>query len=225
MHTDQLQRRRRLLFICALSMLLGGLAVLVAKSLLLLINLVTNAAYNHQFSFSPASPWAHTLGFWSIFIPVIGGLVVGIMARFGSVAIRGHGIPEAMEKILTDDSKIPRRMTWLKPLSSAIAIGTGGPFGAEGPIIATGGAIGSLLGQLFPVSGTERKILLAGGAAAGMTAIFSTPVSAVLLAVELLLFEFRAKSFIPVAMAAATAGTLRPLLLDSAPFFQCLLLK
>ncbi len=219
MHTDQLQRRRRLLFICALSMLLGGLAVLVAKSLLLLINLVTNAAYHHQFSFSPASPWAHTLGFWSIFIPVIGGLVVGIMARFGSVAIRGHGIPEAMEKILIDDSRIPRRMTWLKPLSSAVAIGTGGPFGAEGPIIATGGALGSLLGQLFPVSGTERKILLAAGAAAGMTAIFSTPVSAVLLAVELLLFEFRAKSFIPVAMAAATAGTLRPLLLDAAPVF------
>lgn len=219
MQTEQKERRRRLLYICAISMLLGGFAILVAKTLLLLVNLVTNVAYHHQFSFSATSPWTHSLGTWSILIPILGGIVVGIMARFGSSAIRGHGIPEAMEKILIDDSRIPSRMTWLKPLSSAIAIGTGGPFGAEGPIIATGGALGSWLGQIFPVTGTERKILLASGAAAGMTAIFSTPVSAVLLAVELLLFEFRAKSFIPVAMAAATAGTLRTLMMEPSPVF------
>lgn len=213
------ERRRRLVFICGVSMILGAVAVLVAKSLLLLINLVTNIAYFQQISFAHASPWSHSWGWWGVLIPVVGGVVVGGMARFGSPAIRGHGIPEAMEKILIDDSRIPRRMTWLKPLSSAIAIGTGGPFGAEGPIIATGGAIGSWLGQLLPMTGTERKILLAGGAAAGMTAIFATPVSAVLLAIELLLFEFRAKSFIPVAMAAVTAGTLRPLLLESGPVF------
>jgi len=200
-------------------MALGVAAVLVAKSLLLLINLVTNAAYYQRFSFSLATPAMAPLAWLSIFIPVVGGLVVGVMARFGSSAIRGHGIPEAMEKILLDDSRIHPRMTWLKPVSSAVAIGTGGPFGAEGPIIATGGALGSWIGQIFAVSGTERKILLASGAAAGMTAIFSTPVSAVLLAIELLLFEFRAKSFIPVAMAAATAGMFRSLLLEAGPVF------
>ena len=146
-----------------------------------------------------------------ILVPVIGAGIVGVMARYGSKAIRGHGIPEAMEQVLLNESRIPLRMTFLKPLSAAIAIGTGGPFGAEGPIIGTGGALGSLLGQLIHVTAHERKSLLAAGAAAGMTAIFGTPFSAILLAIELLLFEFRPRSFIPVAFAALTAICLHPI--------------
>src|SRR5204863_2992525 len=153
-----------------------------------------------------ASPAQNHLGAWVMVIPVIGGVIVGLMARYGSKAIRGHGIPEAMEQVLTNQSRIPARMTFLKPLSAAIAIGTGGPFGAEGPIIATGGALGSLVGQLLPTTAAERKTLLAAGAAAGMAATFGSPVSAVLLAIELLLFEFRPRSLIPVALASATAA-------------------
>lgn len=144
-----------------------------------------------------------------MFIPVIGALAIGLMAKFGSSAIRGHGIPEAMEQVLTNESRIPLRVTFLKPLSSAISIGTGGPFGAEGPIIATGGALGSAFGQLLPVTTAERKTLLAAGAAAGMAATFGAPVSAVLLAIELLLFEFHRRSIIPVALAAAAATSVR----------------
>src|SRR5204863_2785637 len=143
------------------------------------------------------------------FVPIVGGVIVGIMARYGSKAIRGHGIPEAMEQVLLNESRIPARMTFLKPLSAAIAIGTGGPFGAEGPIIATGGALGSLVGQVMTTTATERKTLLAAGAAAGMAATFGSPVSAVLIAIELLLFEFRPRSIIPVALAAATATGVR----------------
>src|SRR5205085_8684504 len=139
-------------------------------------------------------------------IPAIGGVIVGIMARYGSKAIRGHGIPEAMEQVLLNQSRIPARLTFLKPLSAAFAIGTGGPFGAEGPIIATGGALGSLIGQLLPTTAAERKTLLAAGAAAGMSATFGAPVSAVLLAIELLLFEYRPRSIIPVALATSTAA-------------------
>src|SRR5205814_4625849 len=134
---------------------------------------------------------------------------VGPMPRFGSRASRGHGIPEAMEQVLTNQRRIPARLTFLKPISAAIAIGTGGPFGAEGPIIATGGALGSLIGQIMSTTATERKTLLAAGAAAGMAATFGAPVSAVLLAIELLLFEFRPRSLIPVALAAATAAAMR----------------
>jgi H+/Cl- antiporter ClcA/predicted transcriptional regulator len=142
-------------------------------------------------------------------IPIIGGIICGLMARYGSKAIRGHGIPEAMEQILTNRSRIPARLTFLKPMSAAISIGTGGPFGAEGPIIATGSALGSLVGQFFRTTATERKTLLAAGAAAGMAAIFGTPVAAVLLAIELLLFEFRPRSIIPVAFASVTADAMR----------------
>src|SRR6185312_13465007 len=158
-------------------------------------------------------------GLLVIVVPVIGGIVVGLMARFGSKAIRGHGIPEAMEQILLNESKIPARITLLKPISAAIAIGTGGPFGAEGPIIATGGAIGSLIGQIIPTTPMERKTLLAAGAAAGMTATFGTPVSAVLLAIELLLFEFRPRSIIPVALAAVSATAMRIAFMGSGPIF------
>src|SRR5690348_4886617 len=142
-------------------------------------------------------------------MPAIGGLTAGIMARWGSRAIQGHGIPEAMEQILQHESNIPPRITWLKPVSSAFAIGTGGPFGAEGPIISTGGALGSLVGQLLSVTATERKTLLAAGAAAGMAAVFGAPVSSLVMAVELLLFELRPRSLIPVALAAVTATGVR----------------
>jgi H+/Cl- antiporter ClcA len=156
---------------------------------------------------------------WVVAIPVVGGVVAGVMARWGSKGIRGHGIPEAMEQILLNESRIPPRITWLKPISSAIVIGTGGPFGAEGPIIATGGALGSLLGQLIHVTADERKVLLAAGAAGGMAAVFAAPVSAVLLAIELLLFERRARSLIPVALAAVTATSIRFALEGSGAIF------
>ena len=172
-----------------------------------LIDLFTNLAFFGRLSFSEAHPAEASLGPWLFAVTIAGGLLVGLLARFGSPAIRGHGIPEAMERVLEHESRIPLRMTFLKPLSAAIAIGTGGPFGAEGPIIATGGALGSVLGQLLPTSARERKALLAAGAAAGMAATFGTPVSAVLLAVELLLFELSPRTLVPVALAASV-GTL-----------------
>ena len=184
-----------------------------------LIGLITNLCFYGRFSFAFSNPTTHLLGLWVIGVPVVGGLVVGGMARYGSKAIRGHGIPEAMETVLVNESKIPARVTLLKPLSAAISIGTGGPFGAEGPIIATGGAFGSLIGQWVKTSAVERKILLASGAAAGMAATFGSPVSSVLLAVELLLFEFRPRSLVPVALASATAAGLRLLVMGSTPIF------
>ena len=209
----------RVLFVCALAVLLGVAAAFIARILVKLIDLVTNLAFFGVWSFADASPSQHHLGAWVILVPVAGGLIVGLMARWGSRAIRGHGIPEAMEQVLLNESKIPPRITFLKPVSSAIAIGTGGPFGAEGPIIATGGALGSFLGQLLHVTGQERKVLLAAGAAGGMTAIFGAPVSAVVLAVELLLFELRPRSLIPVALAAVTAAGMRDLMVGGAPVF------
>ncbi len=210
---------RRVLFICALSIALAIAAGLVAQLLTRLIGLVTNLAFYGRLSTSFSSPADHHLGPWVIVLPAAGGVIVGIMARYGSKAIRGHGIPEAMEQVLTNQSRIPARLTFLKPLSAAIAIGTGGPFGAEGPIIATGGALGSLVGQLLKTSGVERKTLLAAGAAAGMAATFGSPVSAVLLAVELLLFEYRPRSLIPVALAAATATAVRIAFVGGTPVF------
>jgi H+/Cl- antiporter ClcA len=211
---------RRSLFVAALSIGLAFVITPVARGLMGLIGLITNLVFHGRLSFDLASPAGNALGIWVIAVPVAGSIVVGLMARFGAKAIRGHGIPEAMEQILTNDSRIPVRMTFLKPLSAAIAIGTGGPFGAEGPIIATGGALGSLVGQLIHVDAHERKTLLAAGAAAGMTAIFATPFSAILLAIELLVFEFRPRSFIPVAMAAMTAIILRPFYFGVNPVFH-----
>lgn len=219
MSSNELSQHRRLLLVCGLSCGIAVASTGVAKLLLMGISLCTNLFYFQTFSLQESSPAHNTLGPLAILIPVAGGLIVGAMARFGSAAIRGHGIPEAMENILQKESRIPRRITFLKPLSSAITIGSGGPFGAEGPIIATGGALGSWLGQLVPVSAYERKIILASGAAAGMSAIFGTPLSAVLLAIELLLFEYRAKSFVPVALAATLAATLRTLFMPSQAFF------
>lgn len=216
----ELIQRRRLLLVCALSCVVAVLAMAVAKILLIGIQLFTNLFYFQSFSLMERPPSENTMGWWAILVPVVGGLIVGLMARYGSASIRGHGIPEAMENILEKDSRIPRRITLLKPLSSAIAIGSGGPFGAEGPIIATGGALGSWLGQIVPISPYERKIILAAGAAAGMAAIFGTPLAAVMLAIELLLFEFRPKSFVPVALATVVATTLRTVFVSSTSFFK-----
>src|SRR6185369_12750944 len=172
-----------------------------------------------RFSADLTSPANNHLGKWVILAPVIGGLIIGLMARYGSEKIRGHGIPEALEAILFGRSRMEPKVAVLKPLSSAISIGTGGPFGAEGPIIMTGGAVGSLIAQMFHLSAAERKTLLVAGAAGGMSAIFASPVAAVLLAGVLLLFEWRPCSFIPVAIASAVAGALRVPLLGAGPIF------
>jgi len=204
---------------CLAAIPLGVVMAGVAAGLMYLINFFTNLAFFGRLSSAAASPADNHLGLAVILVPVVGGLIVGFMARFGSKAIRGHGIPEAMEQVLENGSRIPARLTWLKPLSAAISIGTGGPFGAEGPIIATGGASGSLLGQLFSTTAVERKTLLAAGAAAGMAATFGSPVSAVLLAIELLLFEFKPRSFVPVALASAAAAATRHLWMPAEAIF------
>jgi H+/Cl- antiporter ClcA len=191
---------------------IGVVVAIVALGLLDLIGLLTNLLYSGRISTRIARPDTGPLGVASILVPVLGGLVVGLMARFGSERIRGHGIPEAMETILLRGSRMEPRLAVLKPLSSAISIGSGGPFGAEGPIIVTGGAVGSIAGQLLHLTAAERRALLVAGAAGGMTAVFGTPLAAVLLAVELLLFEWRPRSAIPVAAAAATAEVVRELL-------------
>ncbi|MCC8424261.1 chloride channel protein [Mucilaginibacter sp. UR6-11] len=210
----------RLLTICAYTVAVAVAISFIAKVLVSLINLVTNIAFYGSFTLGFNSPANNHLGAWVILIPAIGGVVVGFMALYGSKAIRGHGIPEAMEQILVNESNIKPSITLLKPISSAIAIGTGGPFGAEGPIIATGGALGSTLGQLFKVTANERKIILAAGATAGMSAIFGTPIAAVFLAIELLLFEFSPRSILPVALACITGAAGHHLLFESGPVFQ-----
>ncbi|MYZ45220.1 chloride channel protein [Schauerella aestuarii] len=209
----------RLLRTAALAVVVGLLSTAAAYALIHLIRFFTQLFFFQTLSFAERSPAENTLGLWIIVVPVIGGLIIGLMARYGSEKIRGHGIPEAIEAILFGKSKISPKVAVLKPVSSAIGIGSGGPFGAEGPIIMTGGALGSLLAQFFHLSGGERKTLLVAGAAAGMTAIFGTPVAALLLAVELLLFELRPRSLLPVALACAVAGFARPLLLESGPLF------
>ncbi|PPU65809.1 chloride channel protein [Xanthomonas codiaei] len=210
---------RRVVWIAGLCLMLAFVVAGVAQVLTALIGLVTNLAYFGRLSVEMVSPAKQVLGAWAIAVPVVGGVIVGAMARYGSRAIRGHGIPEAMEQVLRNDSRIPPIMTWLKPTSSAVAIGTGGPFGAEGPIIATGGALGSLLGQRLHVTADERKTLLAAGAAAGMAAIFATPIAAVVLAVELLLFERRARSLIPVALAAMVGAAMHGVFEGTGPVF------
>jgi H+/Cl- antiporter ClcA/predicted transcriptional regulator len=215
----------RVLIISGWSIVLAVATGFIAQALVAIIGLVTNISFYGRFSFAFVSPANHRLGAFVVIVPVIGGVIVGLMARYGSKAIRGHGIPEAMEQVLLNESRIPARVTILKPLSAAISIGTGGPFGAEGPIIATGGALGSLIGQLIHTTGSERKTLLAAGAAAGMAATFGSPVSAVLLAIELLLFEFRARSLVPVALASAAATAVRYLTVGTAPVFAMPLLS
>jgi chloride channel protein, CIC family len=212
----------RMLLISGLAALLGGAGAVLAWALLGLIRLSTNVFYFHRFSFENASPADNTLGWMAAFAPVVGGLLIGVIARYGSEKIRGHGMPEAIEAIIFKGGKVAPRIAVLKPVATAIAIGSGGPFGAEGPIIMTGGATGSLMGQLLHTTDAERTTLLVAGAAAGMSATFSCPLSAVLLAVELLLFEWRPRSLVPVAVASVTAGALRRLLLGPGPIFPML---
>lgn len=192
-----------------LSVLIGICGAFIALFMLGLIGLITNLLYYQHFDFKLTSPRDNTLGILGILIPVAGGLIVGLMARYGSERIRGHGIPEAIETILVGGSKIEPKLTVLKPVSSAISIGTGGPFGAEGPIILTGGAVGSLIAQFLKLTAIERRSLLVAGAAAGMSAVFGTPVAAVLLGVELLAFEWKPRSFVPAAIASAVADYIR----------------
>src|SRR5258708_2227745 len=203
-----------------LSAAIGLIAGLVAYALYKLIGLFTNLFFFHRWSTDFTSVRYHHLGPWVILIPVIGGIVVGIMAKYGTSKIKGHGIPEAMEAVLVNRSRIEPRVAILKPISAAIAIGTGGPFGAEGPIIQTGGAIGSLVGQFLHTTAVERKVLLACGAAAGMSATFNTPIAGVILAIELLLFEFKSRSFIPLVIASTLATAVHMQLLGPGPMFQ-----
>ncbi len=211
---------KRVVLLMALAVPTGLASVAAAWALLRLIALCTNLAYHGLFSFADLPITSGRLGPASVAIPVIGCLIIGLMARYGTEKIRGHGIPEAMEAILIGKSRIAPKVAVLKPVSSAISIGTGGPFGAEGPIIMTGGAIGSLLAQTIHLNDGERKTLLVAGAAAGMTAIFATPLAAVLLAVELLLFEWKPRSFLPVATAALVAAVARAFALDDGPVFS-----
>jgi chloride channel protein, CIC family len=210
----------RMLLMSFLAAGIGLLAGLIAYVLYKLIGLFTNIAFYHRFVADFISARHNHLGLWVIPIPVIGGIIVGFMAKYGTPKIKGHGIPEAMEAVLVNRSRIAPRVAILKPLSAAIAIGTGGPFGAEGPIIQTGGAVGSLVGQAFHTTASERKVLLACGAAAGMSATFNTPIAGVILAIELLLFEFKARSFIPLVIASTLATAVHMQLLGAGPMFK-----
>lgn len=209
----------RIIFLSTIAILVGAVSTVAAYFLLNLIHFFNNLFFFQTFSLADRSPAENTLGIWVIAVPAIGGLIVGLIARFGTDKVRGHGIPEAIEAILFRKSQMSPKVAMLKPLTSGVVIGSGGPFGAEGPIIMTGGAIGSLIAQNFSVSAAERKTLLVAGAAAGMTAVFGTPVAAVLLAVELLLFEWRPRSLLPVMLACAVAAFVRPLLIGSGPLF------
>jgi chloride channel protein, CIC family len=209
----------RVLILSLLAIAIGLLSTGVAFVLLRLISLFTNLFYFQRWSTAAASPAQNTLGVYSVLVPIVGALIVGLIARYGSERVRGHGIPEALESILIHGSRVQPRLAVLKPLSAAISIGSGGPFGAEGPIIMTGGAFGSMIAQLFHLSSAERKTLLVAGAAAGMSATFAAPLASVLLAVELLLFEWKPRSMIPVALASATAGAARRYILGVGPLF------
>ena len=210
---------RRMLLLAAMAIVVGSGGAMGAWILVKLIAFATNLFWFGRFSIDDVHITDASLGLWLVAIPILGSLIVGLMARFGSEKIRGHGIPEAIETILFGESRLSVKVALLKPISSAISIGSGGPFGAEGPIIMTGGAIGSLFAQCFHLSAAERKTLLVAGAAAGMTAIFGTPLAAILLAIEVLLFEWKPRSFVPVVVAAMVAFALRPHLLGSGPMF------
>jgi len=209
----------RVILISLMGIGIGVISAFVALGLLRLIGLFTNLSFYLRWNSALTSPAGNHLGYWVILVPVIGSVIVGFMARYGSERIRGHGIPEALESILISGSRVEPRLAILKPLSSAISIGTGGPFGAEGPIIMTGGAFGSMIAQFFKLTSAERKTLLVAGAAGGMSATFASPIAAVVLAVELLLFELKPRSLIPVALASATAGAARRYLIGLGPLF------
>jgi H+/Cl- antiporter ClcA/predicted transcriptional regulator len=210
----------RVIVISVLAVCIGVIATAVAWLLLRLIGFFTNLLYYQRIDVAMTSPAGNHLGIYAMLVPISGALVVGIMARYGSERIRGHGIPEAIEAILMNGSRVAPRLAILKPISAALAIGSGGPFGAEGPIIMTGGAFGSIIAQFFDLTSAERKTLLVAGAAAGMAAVFATPVAAVLLGIELLLFEWKPRSAIPVALASATAGATRHYILGLGPLFK-----
>jgi len=210
----------RMVLVSFLAAAIGLVGGFVAYALYKLIGLFTNVFFFHRWTTELSNVRFNQLGAWVILIPVIGGLIVGLMAKYGTPKIKGHGIPEAMEAVLTNRSRIQPRVAILKPISAAIAIGTGGPFGAEGPIIQTGGALGSLVGQAFHTTAAERKVLLACGAAAGMSATFNTPIAGVILAIELLLFEFKSRSFIPLVIASTLATAVHMRMLGVGPMFQ-----
>src|SRR6202140_1707622 len=212
----------RMVLVSVPSAAIGLVAGVVAYALYKLIGLFTNLFFFHRWSADFTSVRFHHLGPWVVLVPVIGGLVVGVMAKYGSPKIKGHGIPEAMEAVLTSKSRIEAKVAILKPISAAIAIGTGGPFGAGGPIIQTGGGLGSVIGQFGSTPASERKVLLACGAGAGMAATFNTPIAGVILAIELLLFEFRSRSFIPLVIATTLATSVRQLLLGNGAMFNVL---
>ena len=218
--TIQQPAQFRMVLVSFLAAGVGLIAGVVAYVLYKLIGLFTNLFFFHEWSTTFRSVGSNHLGAWVILVPVIGGLIVGVMAKYGSSKIKGHGIPEAMEAVLINRSRIEPKVAILKPISAAIAIGTGGPFGAEGPIIQTGGAIGSLVGQVLRTTAVERKVLLACGAAAGMSATFNAPIGGVILAIELLLFEFKSRSFIPLVIASTLAAAVHMQLLGRGPMFQ-----
>lgn len=200
---------RQDIYLAVYGIFVGTLIGFLSEILKLLIHFVTNVAYYGRFSFQDATPAGHALGDWAFVIPVVGGLLIGLMARFVNKEVYGHGIPETMEKILLKDSLIQKRMMFLKPLAAAISIGTGGPFGDEGPIIATGGAVGSATGQWLPTNSYERRVLLACGAAGAVSAAFGSPLGGIFLAVELMLFELKPQSLVPVVLSALTADLIR----------------
>jgi chloride channel protein, CIC family len=210
---------KRVFYLSLLAIFNAAVIGIVARLLVGLISLITNISFYGKFSFQDAGPAGNQLGMLVVVVPIIGALIVGVMAKYGSPAIRGHGIPEAMEQVLTNESKIKPIIIFLKPISAAISIGTGGPFGAEGPIISTGGAFGSFMGQIIKITPNERKIMLAAGACAGMSAIFGTPLAAVLLAIELLLFEFSPRAIIPVALSCVTGDAMHFALFGTGPVF------
>ncbi len=212
---------RRVIPIALLAICIGTVSGFVALALLKLIGLFTNLFFFQTFDTSLVSPAGHHLGPAVVLVPIVGTLLIGLMARYGSERIRGHGIPEALESILIRGSHVEPKVALLKPLSAALSIGSGGPFGAEGPIIMTGGAFGSLIAQAFHLTNAERKTLLVAGAAGGMTATFGSPLAATLLAVELLLFEWKPRSLVPVALSCAAAMATRGLFADTGALFPC----
>ena len=218
--TVQPQAEFRMILMSLMAAVIGVASGFIAYLLYRLIGLFTNVAFFQRLGFSLADPWRSSMGPWVILVPIVGGLIVGVMAKYGSAKIKGHGIPEAMEAVLINHSRIEPKVAILKPISAAIAIGTGGPFGAEGPIIQTGGAIGSVVGQVLRTTAAERKVLLACGAGAGMSATFNTPIAGVILAIELLLFEFRARSFIPLVIASTLATTVHFAMMGRGPMFS-----
>lgn len=209
----------RVIYVSLLAAVLGAACSVIAWALLKLIDLATNLFYYQRFSFVNVEPGSHHMGWLAVFMPVLGGLIVGLIARYASPKVRGHGMPEAVEVIVFQGGKVQPRVAILKPLATAVSIGSGGPFGAEGPVIITGGAVGSVMGQLLPLTAPERTALMVAGASAGMAAAYSCPMAATLMAVEMLLFEWRPRSLVPVAIACITAGALRRLLLGTGPIF------